>query len=512
MEDNKERKVLRTFLLKKLKTIQLKGISQSLKLKNKEELNFIKKETDYLPKDCTIMERVYQIINNLYERPKCLNCNEKVNFINFNSGYSDFCSSFCFNHSTLHKETSSKIYKNKTQKEKEEWNKNRKNTMSNKTKEEWIIIKDKQKDTFLKKYGDENYKNTKKLKETWREKTYQQLVSGERLKNEYKPLFTKEEFNGVRFQKYKWVHLACGTEFEDDIDKGNFPRCPKCYKVYGSSLAEKEISEWLKSLIVIEENKKFDNKYELDIFIPSKNIGIEYNGLYWHSEINGNKDKNYHLDKTKFFEKQGIQIIHIFEDEWIEKQEIVKSIILSKLGLVQNKIFARKCQIKEITSKESKLFLFDNHIQGEINSKVNLGLFYKEELVSLMSFGKPRFNKNYDWEMTRFCNKVDFNVIGSAGKLLSYFKKTYKGTIISYADRRYSNGNLYTKLNFLKLNESLPNYYYVNHSIRYSRIQFQKHKLKDKLENFDPNLTEWQNMQLNGWDRIWDCGNLVFKL
>jgi len=272
------------------------------------------------------------------------------------------------------------------------------------------------------------------------------------------------------------------------------------------------IQNWLETIISIEKNKNFEKKFELDIFIPSKNIGIDLNKLYWNSELNG-KDKNYHLNKTKFFEERGIQVIHIFEDEWIEKQEIVKSIILSKLGLIENKIFARKTEIKEITSKESKLFLFNNHIQGEVNSKVNLGLFYNDELVSLMTFSKPRFNKHYDWEMVRFCNKINTNVIGGAGKLLVYFRKNYSGSIISYADRRFSQGKIYETLEFKGKKQSAPDYFYFKNGYnRYSRVQFQKHKLKDKLEIFDPNLTEWQNMQLNGYDRIWDCGNLVFEL
>lgn len=329
------------------------------------------------------------------------------------------------------------------------------------------------------------------------------------------PLFKEEDYI-YKKTKYKFQCKKYGNIFEDNFFAQTIPRCLKCFPLLkGTSKIEQEIQNWLENLIKIEKNKRFfykKKRFELDVFAPSKNIGIELNGLYWHSEVSGNKDRNYHLGKTKFFKNQGIQIIHIFEDEWIEKQEIIKSIILSKLGLIQNKIFAQKCQIKEISSKEAKLFLFDNHIQGETNSKINIGLFHENILLSLMTFGKPKFNKNYNWEMTRFCNKINYSVVGGASKMLSYFKKNNIGKIISYADLRFSTEELYEKLGFNCLHQTSPNYFYLTNNFhRVHRIQFQKHKLKDKLKFFDPNLTEWQNMQLNNYDRIWDCGNLVFS-
>jgi hypothetical protein len=509
-EMSQERKELKRFLTETLKTVQLKGIYNFLK--KHEKVTILKQETNYLPADSELTERIYQVMNDMWQRPKCLNCEKETKFANYNTGYNTFCSSSCYNHSTDHAISASLTYYKKTEAEKKLWNNNKKLAFLNKSKNDWKLIKAKQKKTLKEKYDNENYRNTKKVKETWYKKFYNSLITGERLNGEYKPLFSLADFSGVRFKKYKWLHIVCGTEFEDDVDKGHLPRCPKCYRIYGSSDMEREIAEWLAGLIQIERNKKFGTKYELDIFIPSKNVGIEFDGLYWHGEVNGGKPKNYHLDKTKFFEAKKIQLLHVFEDEWIDKQDIVKSIILAKLGIGNNVIYARKCVIQEVKSPEAKLFLFDNHIQGEINAKIYLGLYYNNELVSLMSFGKPRYNKNFDWEMLRFCNKVNMNIVGGAGKLVNYFLTHHPGSLISYADRRYSMGNLYEKLGFTKINESAPNYYYTNRGVRYSRIQFQKHKLKDKLETFDPKLTEWQNMQLNGWDRIWDCGNLVYKI
>ena len=174
-----------------------------------------------------------------------------------------------------------------------------------------------------------------------------------------------------------------------------------CYPyLSNNSYCEKEVIEFVKSIyngVIINNNRKIIAPYELDIYLPEKKLAIEFDGLFWHNDKSG-KDKNYHLDKTEKCEKQGIQLIHIFEDEWIEKQIIVKSIIKSKIGIYDKKIYARKCQIKEIAIKDKNDFLRMNHLQGEDHSQIKLGLFYENELVSVMTFGKPRFNKKYDFE------------------------------------------------------------------------------------------------------------------
>ena len=163
--------------------------------------------------------------------------------------------------------------------------------------------------------------------------------------------------------------------------------------------------------------------------------------MWWHNELN--KDKNYHLSKTEECEKQGIQLIHIWEDDWLYKKDIVKSIILNKLN--KNKIiYARKCKIKEIKNDLYRKFLDDNHIQGYINSKIKIGLFYDDELVSLMTFGNRRVamgkksTNDDEYELLRFCNKLNTNIIGGASKLFKYFIDTYKPEeITTYADRSF---------------------------------------------------------------------------
>ncbi|QPX63106.1 putative homing endonuclease [Campylobacter phage F336] len=289
---------------------------------------------------------------------------------------------------------------------------------------------------------------------------------------------------------------------------GNFVKgitlCPICNPSISSF--EKEMSELLGNYI--ENDYSILGDKELDFYLPDHNLAIECNGDYWHSESNG-KDKNYHLDKTERCKEKGIQLLHIFESSWIEKKEIWTSIINNKLGK-SNKIMARKCVIKEVPKTEEKEFLDINHLQGFTGSSICYGLYYQDELVCLMSFGKPRFTGKYDWELIRLCTKKNTNVIGGASKLLSYFHKNNKGSLISYSDRLYSDGSIYLKLGFTFSHYSSPGYYYFKNNKTHSRQQFMKHKLKDKLERFDPNLTESENMKVNGYNRVWDCGQGVW--
>jgi hypothetical protein len=347
----------------------------------------------------------------------------------------------------------------------------------------------------------------------------------------YKLNFTKEKVKEVE-NKYKIKIISeikntrqkvkfmceCGNIVENrklnNILYRHDTKCRNC--TANTSNFEEQIYSFIKEIYsgdIITNSRSIIPPLELDIYIPEKNIAFECDGLYWHSEGNG-KDKNYHLNKTKECEKKGIQLIHIFENEWFNKQNIVKSIVKSKLGL-NKRIGANKTKCYFIHSKEAKKFIQENHIQGKDNSKIYLGLEYQNELVAIMSFGKPRYNKHYDWELVRFVSKEGINVVGGAGKLLNGFKKQYSGSIITYADKRYSNGNMYEKLGFKLLQESTPNYFYFSKNDKFSlksRVQFQKHKLKSKLEIFDSKNSEYVNMINNGWNRIFDCGNKVYVL
>ena len=285
--------------------------------------------------------------------------------------------------------------------------------------------------------------------------------------------------------------------------------CPKCSLKYNK--CENEVKDFVKSLNIsfIGNSRKIIPPFELDIYIPSNKVAIEFDGLYWHSELY--LSNNYHFNKTELCEKNDIQLIHIFEDEWLNKKDIVKSRLKNILGKTPNKIYGRKCHIKEVSSKECKAFLFDNHIQGSVNSKVRLGLYYNDELVSLMTFGNLRKSMGSkategSYELLRFCNKLDTTVIGGADKLLKYFSKTYKpNEIISYADRRWSQGDLYEKLGFNFIHNSKPNYFYVINNKREGRFNYRKNILVE--QGYDSAKTERQIMLDRNIYRIYDSGN-----
>ena len=349
-----------------------------------------------------------------------------------------------------------------------------------------------------------------------KEKSWKHILADK----DYAPMFTFDEFKDSSTNKvWLWKCNKCGNVFEALYDNGHHHRCFNCYPntANGTSMMEQKVAEYVQSLTKHKvynrslENKRLIPHREVDIYVPGLKLGIEFDGLYYHSEQNG-KDKSYHLEKTELCEQKGIQLIHIFEDEWCEKQKIVKSRlkhIICKQKL--HRIFARKCAVREIDNVTKDKFLEKYHIQGKDIAKIRFGLFYNSHLVAVMTFAKSRFNKKYQYELSRYATIANFTIVGGAGKLLKCFEQAFKPkSIVTYADRRWSKGNLYYNIGFRYLHSSAPNYFYIKNQHRFSRLLFQKHKLKNLLEKFDESKTEVENMLDNGYYRIFDCGNLVF--
>ena len=376
-------------------------------------------------------------------------------------------------------------------------------------------VKNKIKAYYKDKYGVNHNSQVAEIKQKMlisKKKTaYNKII--EKYKNQYKPNFTLDEYNGTN-KNYSWICCKCGNIFESKYSNGKIiSRCFKCYprkRVINSNI-EKEIVNFFFYYYpnLIENDRELIKPLELDIVIPELKLAIEFDGDFWHSEKY--KNKNYHLNKTNLCENKGYRLIHIFEHEWLFKQNIIKSKLLSIFDKNQESIYARKCTVKEITVKEKNEFLNKTHIQGEDRANIKLGLFHQNELIACMTFCKSRFNKNFEWELSRFSSSK--HVIGGAGKLLKYFERVYKPkNLITYADRRYSQGNLYFKLGFTFDHFSSPNYFYCDQNLKiYSRVQCQKHKLNKILgDKFNKDLTESENMSLNGYNKIYDCGNYVF--
>jgi hypothetical protein len=279
--------------------------------------------------------------------------------------------------------------------------------------------------------------------------------------------------------------------------------CTIC-KPIDSHRSGKEIKlyNFIKSIYPGEiiQNFRIDRK-EIDIYLPDFKLGFEFNGVYWHSDVY--KEKTFHIEKSEFFEEKEIRIFHIWEDDWDEKSDILKSQIQNLLGK-SSIIMARKCEVREINdSVLVKDFLDKNHIQGWVNSKVKVGLFFDSELVSLMTFDKFEGRKKMklnEWNLNRFCNKSGFSVSGGASKLLTFFTKTYlPARIISYSDKDWSRGILYEKLGFQKVYETKPDYKYL---VDFKRV----HK-----SNFKKSITGLSESELD-LPRVWDCGKIKWEL
>lgn len=306
----------------------------------------------------------------------------------------------------------------------------------------------------------------------------------------------------------------CGRTFS--IEANSFLSrghgCP--YHNCNSSVKEKEISSFLSSLGVNYEtnDRTVLNGNELDIYIKSHKIAIEFDGVFWHNELY--KSDNYHRDKTDACHAKGIRLIHIFEDEWINKRNIWESMLINILGLTKDKIYARKCTIKEVNSKEASKFLEENHIQGKCGSSIRYGLYHNGELVSLMTFGKTRHfigNSSHEYELLRFCNRINTSVIGGASKLFKHFIKTHNPiNIVSYADRRWSVGNLYKQLGFKLYNVSKPNYFYVINNKRVNRFNLRKSILVEKY-GCPEEMSEREFCRSKKLWRIYDCGALCYE-
>lgn len=288
--------------------------------------------------------------------------------------------------------------------------------------------------------------------------------------------------------------------------------CPECPVII--SKPQQDIINYVESIFsgdIKINDRKIIGPNELGIYIPEKHFAIEYNGLFWHSydNIESSFERKKHQFKTDKCDDLNINLFQIWEHEWAFKKKLIKSMINGKLGL-NNKVYARKCSVKELSSMEYKNFCDKNHLQGKTNNPIRYGLFYENELLCVAGFIR---HKTYEWELGRFASKMGISVIGGASRLLKHFIKNHSPKqILSYASRNHSNGNMYQKLGFSLVGKTPPGYQYYKNGIIYSRQQFQKHKLKQKLKIFDDKLSEAQNMFNNGYRRFWNSGNLKFLL
>lgn len=284
---------------------------------------------------------------------------------------------------------------------------------------------------------------------------------------------------------------------------------PKIH-AYNKSKGEVECRDYIRSLGFFCDSYKFEKKYEIDCYSHETKFGVEYCGEYWHRYSPSKKNKMYHKEKTLFFEERGIHLMTIFESEWkSNKRNILESMIKVRLGLIEEKIHARKCVIKTVDRKTAELFHNENHVSGKTNSSINYGLYYKDNLISVLSLIKSRFDKGYEYEISRFSSNVNTVVVGGLSKLFKHFvKEVNPSSCMTYSDLRFGQGLSYGKIGFEYIGSTPPNYHYYNKNVGIleSRMKYQKSKLID-LPEYNVNKTEMEIMSDAGYFVIYDCGS-----
>lgn len=362
--------------------------------------------------------------------------------------------------------------------------------------------------TKLEKYGDSSFVNPDKARDTVKKRTIAKYASC---------IGTQCDIVDYNDYKFHCKCKKCGNEFDIPINTGYMRLycygtnwCTVCNPVETSrSSEENALYDYVYGLLHSNVSKSCRDVVpgiELDVYVPSHKLAIEFDGLYWHDERR--KHPTYHLRKTELCESQDIHLIHVFEDEWNYKKDIVKSRIAGMLGF-NTRIPARKCTVSEISAKQAAEFIDANHIQGNCVSSWRYGLFYNNNLVAVMTFGKNRFGEGI--ELLRFCTKVYTNVFGGASRLFKRFVNDHPeiDSIVSFADRRWSGlSAFYPKLGFVEDGVTRPSYYYVIANHRHNRLEYTKGKLV--AAGFDPSMSEHDIMLSRKIYRIYDCGNRRF--
>jgi hypothetical protein len=461
----------------------------------------------------------------------CITCNKEKSFLSISKGYAKECS--CVKCRSNNIEIKAKI----------------EDTKFRRYGDRHFTNKEKAKQTSLEKYGVEHFTNREKAKQTSLEKygtlnMFEVDSLNEKRKNTCLEKYGKEYFtNGEEISKSKTkkyyekiknyllndnkeligydggnIKIHCkkcnstsdmSTKFAYSRYTTNIDLCLTCNPITSStSFAENEIKQFLSEINIDFEpnNRQILGGRELDIYCQSHNIAIEFNGCFWHSSLF--KTSKYHINKLEMCESKNIRLFQIFEDQWLHKKDIIKSMIINMFNKTTNNIYARKCIIKDVPEEDKNIFLNTNHLQGECLSTINYGLYHNDELVSLMCFNKPRYKK-YGWELVRFCNKLNSRVTGASSKLFKHFTKNIcNKNIVSYCDRLWSVGNMYEKIGFNLSHISSPSYFYVNRKelVRYHRFHFNKKKM-----NIPDYITEEEYMDKLGYLKIYNCGYKVYK-
>lgn len=465
----------------------------SVKIKKDKELAPWVEDNCIAQDTASYSERVYSAINNC--NGVCHRGN-KMSYSNINDGYM-FCghASACqCNHEAMSKLVSL--------------------TKNLKTDEENDAINKKREQTMVEKYGVAFNTQRDEVKE---------IISKPKLSDEVFMKLNDREWLNEEYNEKKRSLVDIGKELNiyygtvgEYCRKFDFPIRQRA----SYSLHEQELSEWLISIGVNNEvgNWAALGSHEIDVYIPEKKFGIEINGLYWHSynpnSSNGMKSENptKHYDKFKLAEEKGIFLFQLTDKEWIDKKDIIKSMISAKLGINET-VYARNCEVRKVGKQESSEFVERYHVQGNIVSKEAYGLYSDDELVMIVTIGASRFEKQYDLEIMRVCSKSGITVVGGLSKLVKHIRSEHCGkTMVSYCDLDKGNGNAYIAAGFRYMKNTKPGYFWTDGDEVISRYKCQRKQLEKWLSTYDTTLSEAENLFNAKFRRYHTSGNRVFVL
>lgn len=443
-----------------------------------------------------LTQRIWHWVNGAKERPLCA-CGRQTTFNkNWTDGYRPFCSSACSLRSDRtkgkRKETTIKKY-----------------GVDNIAKSD--ATKARTRETNLERYGHASTAQSEKVKDKQRSTTKERWGVDH--------YFQTEDFKSKMKRHYleKWGvdHQSKASEVQDRIRQTcleryevssylQTPHARESIRNYNKSRPGRSIAEWIRELgFEVLESSTVIYPLTVDIFVPGRRLAIEYNGLYWHNERN--KDKTYHSTKTERCREAGIDLIHVWEDDWKNKTEIVKSIIKNRLGVPGTKVAARKCMLVRPSSRQVADFLNANHIQGHSRYGEAYGLEHEGGLVAVMTFGWRSINGKREYELLRYAGKVHHTVTGGASRLLKAFlKETSVAELKSYADRSMFTGGMYERLGFTLDGHTATNYWWIVNGVRRHRFAYNKQRLV--RQGHPRHMTEVEIMHGLGHYRVFGCG------
>jgi len=459
----------------------------------KQLSNHVLKTHDISSKNYTVS----YIYNNI--KPLCVICGQETRYVAFT--YKRYCKAHCKNAEIEAGKIGGVI--------KQTWNKGKTKLTDYRLADYSLNITGKNNHFFGKHHSDNAINKISKNKT---------LISDEFIKRillRDKDFTLLTDINDYKSRQKQYLVVRCNfCKIEQQKTLQAFERGSRCLvcNPVSKSNHELEIFSYVRNLCsdTISGDRSIISPKELDVYVPSKQLAIEYNGLYWHSD--GNRDENFdkknHIKKLDFATSKNIKLLQFFTDEWRDKEEICKSIISHKLGTTKQKIHARKCKLIELSSQQQQNFFNISHISGSVPCRKAFGLLYNEKIIGALSLRTPRQKQKYQnlFEIARYATSPHTHIHGGLSKLITHAIKWCKTQnalgIMTYVDKRFGDGKGYKCCKFQYIGSTVVDFWYTDNIIRYDRFKYRaQHQTSEKLFALNANVS-----------RIYGCGSYIMKL